>query len=135
MMEKIKVLLADDEPDIVEVMAKKVNEDGYEVVIAYNGEDAWHKIQSELPDVILLDINMPGMTGFDVLRALRQNPPSAKWVPVIIISARTELNDMQQGFELEADHYITKPCGIAEVLKAIKLMAQLIPQHRSKDEG
>jgi DNA-binding response OmpR family regulator len=133
-MGDIKVLLADDEADIVEVMAKKVNEAGYQTVIAYDGEDAWRKIQSELPDMVLLDINMPGMNGFEVLNALRKNTPGNKWVPVIMVSARTELNDMQKSFDLEADHYITKPCGIEEVLKAIRLMAQLIPQHKAKDE-
>jgi len=133
-MDKIKVLLADDEPDIVNMMAKKVGEAGNDVVIAYDGVDAWGKIENELPDVVLLDINMPGMTGFEVLQKIRRTPPQGKWIPVIIISARTELNDLQQGFDLEADHYITKPCAMQDVLKAIQLMVQLIPQHKSKED-
>ena len=133
-MDKLKVLLADDEPDIVEMMAKKVGEAGYATVIAYDGEDAWRKIQSELPDVVLLDVNMPNMSGFDVLRTLRLQASAQKWIPVVIISARSELQDLQKGFELEADHYLTKPCSIEDVLKAIKLMSALIPQHKSKNE-
>jgi len=133
-MDKVKVLLADDEPDIVNMMAKKVSEAGNDVVIAYDGTDAWRKIESEHPDVVLLDINMPGMTGYEVLQKIRKTPPHGKWIPVIIVSARTELNDLQQGFDLEADHYITKPCAMSDVIKAIKLMIQLIPRHKSKEE-
>ncbi|HLF18280.1 MAG TPA: response regulator [Candidatus Omnitrophota bacterium] len=134
-MAKTKVLMADDEQDVVEVMAKHVSEAGYDSVIAFDGEDAWRKIQSELPDVVLLDINMPGMNGFEVLQALRQQNAIRKWIPVIIISARKELKDVQKGFDLDADHYITKPCTIQDVLKAVQLMVQLIPQHKSKNEA
>jgi DNA-binding response OmpR family regulator len=133
-MDRIKVLLADDEPDIVNMMAKKVNEAGNDVVIAYDGEEAWRKIESELPDVVLLDINMPGLTGYEVLEKIRKTPPQGKWIPVIIISARTELTDLQKGFDLEADHYITKPCAMGDVLKAVNLMIQLIPQHKTREE-
>ena len=133
-MDKLKVLLADDEPDVVEMMAKKVAEAGYATVIAYDGEDALRKIKSELPDIVLLDINMPHMSGFDVLRSLRTAPPQEKWIPVVIVSARGELPDMQKGFELEADHYLTKPCGMEDILKAIRLMSALIPSHKSKHE-
>src|SRR3989338_2359832 len=131
---KFKILLADDEPDIREIMAKKIAHEGYAVVTAEDGQEAWEKIKKENPDVILLDLGMPKMDGFTVLKNLRENPPSSKWQPVVIISARAELNDMQKGFPLEADHYITKPCHIADVLKAIQLMLALIPQRKSKKE-
>ena len=131
---KTKILLADDEKDIRDVMAKKIAQEGYEVIVAKDGKDAWDKIRKEDPDVILLDLNMPEMDGFTVLKNLRDTPPSSKWQPVVIISARTELNDMQKGFSLEADHYITKPCHIVDVLKAIQLMLALIPQRKSKKE-
>jgi len=130
-MEKIKILLADDEKDIRDIMAKKIAQEGYTVITAKDGQDAWEKIQSEDPDVVLLDLNMPKMDGFEVLQKLRQTPPSKKWQPVVIISARTELQDMQRGFSLEADHYLTKPCNINDILKAIKLMLNIIPQHKS----
>jgi len=132
--EVIKVLIADDEADILEVMGKKIAAEGYMVIKAKDGEEAWNKIVSESPDVILLDLNMPKMDGFTVLKNLRENPPSKKWQPVIIISARSEMEDMQKGFSLEADHYLTKPCQISEVLKAIALMSGLIPQRKSSQE-
>ena len=134
MTPKIKILLADDEKDVREVMAKKIAREGYEVAVAKDGEEAWEKIKKEDPDVILLDLNMPKMDGFAVLRKLREEPPSKKWQPVVIISGRTELDDMQKGFSMEADHYITKPCHMADILKAIQLMLNLIPQRKSKME-
>ena len=133
-MEKIKVLIADDESDILEVMSKKIRAEGYEVVTAQDGLQAWDLIVSESPDVILLDLTMPQMDGFSVLKKLRQHPPSEKWQPVIIISGLNELEDMNKGLALEADHYITKPCRIDDILKAIRLMVALIPQRKSKAE-
>jgi two-component system OmpR family response regulator len=133
-MGKIKVLVADDEKDILDVMVKKINLAGYDVVSAEDGEEAWEKIQRADPDIIVLDLNMPKMDGFSVLKNLREHPPQDKWQPVIIVSARTELADMQKGFSLEAEHYLTKPCHIDDVLKAIALMENLIPQRKSKLE-
>jgi len=129
-MANLKILMADDEPELLEVMSKKVREEGYIVITAQDGQEAWDKIQSDSPDIILLDLNMPKMSGFEVLRALREHPPINKWQPVIIISARGELEDIQKGLSLDAEHYIMKPCQINDVLKAIRLMANLIPQHK-----
>lgn len=131
MNSQIKILMADDEEDILSVMSKKIAKEGYQVVTAKDGKEAWEKIQSESPDIILLDLTMPRMDGFQVLKNLRENPPSAKWQPVIIVSARRELEDMQKGFSMEADHYISKPCTVADILKAIQLMIKLIPQRKS----
>ncbi len=133
-MSPIKVLMADDEPDVLAIMAKKIKAAGYDVVTAVDGQEAWDKIIVENPDVILLDITMPKLEGFEVLKRLRETPPSKKWQPVIIISAREELTDIQKGYSLEADHYLTKPCNIDDVLSGIRLMAQLIPQHKTPGE-
>lgn len=129
---KIKILMADDEHDVLVIMAKRIAAEGYEVVTASDGEEAWNKIKSESPDVILLDISMPKKDGFSVLKELRTNPPSSKWQPVIIISAHRELDSMKQGFSLEADHYIIKPCSIDDILKSIRLMISLIPQRQNE---
>lgn len=130
----IKILMADDEEDILSVMAKKISKEGYLVVTASDGQEAWDKIKSESPDVILLDLTMPKLDGFQVLKNLRDNPPTNKWQPVIIVSARRELEDMQKGFSMEADHYISKPCTVSDIIKAIHLMVKLIPQHKSQSE-
>jgi CheY-like chemotaxis protein len=132
--EKLKVLVADDEPDIVSLMIRQIEKAGYNVISAYDGQEAWDKIVGESPDIILLDLTMPKMDGFAVLERLRAHPPSNKWQPVIIVSARGGLTDMQRGFSLEADHYLTKPCQMEDVVKGINLMATLIPQRKTKTE-
>ena len=133
-METLKILMADDEPEILDIMAKKVFVQGYTVIKAHDGEEAWKKIQNESPDIIILDLNMPKKNGFEVLQQLRENPPEEKWQPVIIVSARTELEDVKKGLSLEAEHYIVKPCSIDDIIKAIKLVTSLIPQHKSPTE-
>ncbi len=133
-MSKMKILMADDEPAILEIMAKKVEMSGYDVVTAKDGQEAWEKIVSESPDIILLDLTMPRKDGWEVLKDLRQKPPSPKWQPVIIISALREFRDIQQGFSLEADHYLTKPCSMEDIIKAIQLMVKLIPQRKTSFE-
>ncbi len=130
----LKILMADDEPEILEIMAKRITQEGFDVISALDGQEAWGKIQSESPDIVLLDLNMPKMNGFEVLKALRDHPSSEKWQPVIIISTRGELEDIQKGLSLEAEHYLVKPCSVDNILKAIQLVAKLIPQHKSPSE-
>ncbi len=127
-MSKAKVLIADDEPEILDVMVRKVALEGYEVFDAKDGQEAWEKIQKENPDVIVLDITMPHKGGLEVLRDLRKNPSSLKWQPVILVSAHRDLEDLKKGFALEADHYIGKPCRVEDIIKAIKLMLSLAPK-------
>lgn len=130
-MGNIKVLMADDEIEVLDIMARKVQEQGYDVIKASDGNDALEKIIRESPDVILLDINMPGRSGFEILKDVRENPTSSKWQPVIIVSARSDFDDLKRGYRFQADHYITKPCSIEEIIKVIKLMVNLIPQRKS----
>ncbi len=130
-MDVIKVLMADDEEAILEIMAKKVAAQGYQVITARDGQEAWDKITTQTPDIILLDLTMPNMDGWEVLSRLRANPSGKKWQPVIIISALGEVDSVRKGFELEADHYLTKPCRIEDILKAIRLMVALIPQRNN----
>lgn len=125
----IKVLMAEDEPEVLDVMARKVASVGYVVVTARDGEEAWDKIQKESPDVIILDLIMPKKNGFEVLKRVRECSTADKWQPVIIVSAKKELQDLQEGYALEADHYIAKPCQMEDILKSIRLMVSLIPQH------
>ncbi len=133
-MSQAKILIADDETEVLGVMQKRIAKEGYRVITAQDGEQAWEKIKSDDPDVILLDLRMPKMDGLTVLKNLRENPPTAKWQPVIIVSAMGEIEDMKKGFDLEADHYITKPCQMEDVIKSIHLMLTLIPARRSKFE-
>ena len=126
--------MADDDPIIVDILAKRLSHEGYEIVKAFNGQEALNKIKSESPDVIILDLTMPKKDGFEVLKELRENPPSDKWQPVIIVSGRNELTDVRKGYTLEADHYLVKPCSVDEILKSIKLMIALIPKRKLPSE-
>lgn len=76
-----------------------------------------------------MDLMMPKQNGFEVLRRVRTHLSVDKWQPVIIVSAKRELEDLREGYALEADHYMTKPCPIEDILKSIRLMVSLIPQH------
>ena len=133
-MKAIKVLLADDERDILDIMAKKIAQEGFVVITARDGQEAWEKITSELPDVVVLDLSMPRLDGFSVLKNLRKHPPVDKWIPVIIVSGQGELQDVHKGLSLEADHYLVKPCAARDIIKAIELMVALIPLRKSTDE-
>jgi CheY-like chemotaxis protein len=112
-------------------MARKIASQDYEVITAKDGQEAWAKIVSEVPDVVILDLNMPKMDGWAVLSQLRQNPPSKRWQPVIIVSAQNELVNFQKGVNMEADHYLSKPCQIEDILRAIRLMLSLVPQRNT----
>jgi two-component system OmpR family response regulator len=133
-MEKVKILVADDEPAILEIMSKRIAREGFEVTSVSDGAAAWQKIQSEAPDVVILDRTMPEMDGFTVLQMLRQNPPHKKWIPVIIVSARGEVKDLEDGMSLQADHYLVKPCPVEEIVKGIRLMLSLIPLRKADAE-
>ncbi len=134
MINKTKVLLADDDVMIVDILAKRLTLEGYEVVKAFDGQMAWEKIKTDSPDVIILDLTMPKKDGLEILKELREHPPSAKWQPVVIVSGRNELEDMKKGYTLEADHYLVKPCSVDDILKAIRLMIALIPQRKSSTD-
>ena len=127
----IKILIADDEEVVLEIMARKIASQGYGVITAKDGQEAMDKIISELPDIIILDLNMPKMDGWAVLSQLRRNPPTKRWQPVIIVSAQNELESFKKSLNMEADHYLTKPCQIEDILKAIRLMLSLIPQRNT----
>jgi len=124
----IKILIADDEAVVLEIMAQKIASQNYHVITAEDGQEAWEKIKAEVPDVIILDLNMPKMDGWQVLAQLRQNPPTKRWLPVIIVSAQNELESFKKGVNLEADHYLSKPCQLEDILKSIRLMLSLVPQ-------
>jgi len=124
--------MADDEEDALDIMARAVSRRGYTVVKAIDGQEAWEKIKKEDPDIILLDLMMPRMHGLTILKKLREDPLPGRIQPVVIISALNELEDVKKGFAHEADHYITKPCTVDTVLKAVQMMCELIEKQQDK---
>jgi len=103
-----KILIVDDEPFNVDYLEQEFEELNYETISAVNGQEALDKVQSESPDLILLDIMMPVMDGFEVLRRLKANP-EFRDIPVIVISAMNDLQSVVKGVKMGADDYLPKP--------------------------
>lgn len=103
-----KILVVEDEKDILELIAFNLECSGYTVFKASNGEDGLQLANAEMPDLILLDIMMPGIDGFDVCRSLKQEQKTRK-IPIIMLTARGEDTDIVSGLELGAEDYVTKP--------------------------
>ncbi len=120
-----KILVVDDSKDAVDVLSKRLIREGYEVAVAFDGEEALLKVKEANPDVILLDLMMPKLNGFEVLKEIREKQKD-KWRPIIIVSAQAELESLQKCYSMEADHYLIKPCSIDNVLQAVKTMISLL---------
>lgn len=123
-MKDIKILIAEDNAELLELMSDRLEYEGYTVVACADGEQAWTRIQKEDPDVILLDLMMPKMDGLTLLEKIRK-APGEKYRPVIIVSAKGELEDLRKGFSMEADHYLTKPWEMQDILNGIKMVLKL----------
>ncbi len=107
-MLKLKILIADDEPFNLDYLEQELGELDYETVSVGDGGEAWEKVQSEHPDLVLLDIMMPVMDGFEVLSRLKANP-ATRDIPVIVISADDDLKSVVRGIKLGAEDYLPKP--------------------------
>ena len=108
------VLVADDDPDILDLVRYRLERSGYAVATADNGADAV-RLASELsPALAVLDVMMPGLTGFDVTRRLREDPQTVR-IPVILLTARAQEADVQEGFAAGADDYLRKPFSPREL--------------------
>lgn len=111
-----KILIVDDEKPIVEILKINLVKDGYTVFEAYDGEEAVNKAMVEEPDLILLDVMLPKLDGFSVLKKIREKSS----VPILMLTAREEEFDKVLGLELGADDYITKPFSIRELMARVK---------------
>jgi DNA-binding response OmpR family regulator len=111
-----KILVVDDEERMARFIRLNLEHDGFQVVEAYRGQEAMEKLRTTLPDLILLDIMMPDMDGFEVLKIVRE----VSDVPVIMLTAKGEEDDKVKGLELGADDYITKPFSPRELVSRIK---------------
>ena len=107
-MAKEKILVVDDEEDIIELVRFNLSKDGYRIDSSLTGEDALKKVRSDSFDLIILDLMLPGIDGLDVTRKLRDNPKTRS-VPIVMLTAKGEEPDIVAGLELGADDYITKP--------------------------
>jgi len=114
------ILIADDQPDNLTLLARYLENEGYGYIKAVDGVEALEKVRSELPDLVLLDVNMPHKDGFAVLEEIRADP-ATQHIPVIILTAaRLDPAEIQSGLNMGADDYITKPFGRRELLARIR---------------
>ncbi len=120
-MSKEKILVVDDEEDILELVRYNLLKNGYRVTCVSSGEQAIEKLKQETPQIILLDLMLPGMDGLDVCRNLRSNPATSS-IPIIMITAKGEDADIVSGLELGADDYLTKPFSPRVLLARIRAL-------------
>ena len=113
------ILAVDDDVDILDVLDMSLDADGFNVITAGDGLEALEKAESDLPDLILLDLMMPKMDGFEVIDRLRANSQT-RAIPVIMLTARTQINEKLQGLDAGADDYITKPFDLKELTARIR---------------
>lgn len=118
-MDKKRVLIVDDEPDVVESVKFSLELENIECLEAYDGEEALHKAKNEKPDLILLDIMLPKINGYKVARLLKFDE-EYKSIPIIMLTARTQEKDIKLGEETGADKYITKPFDMEMLVELVK---------------
>jgi DNA-binding response OmpR family regulator len=123
----MKILVADDDPDLLDLVAYALSQTGYLVVKAADGNAALTAFDAEAPDLVVLDINMPGQTGFEVCAAIR----GRSTVPVMMLTARGEEQDLVRALDLGADDYLTKPFSPRTLLARVKALLRRAQLERS----
>lgn len=134
MTEKKTVLVVEDEEDILALLHFNLVKAGYQVECAADGEEGLRKIGAKQPDILLLDLMLPGIGGLDICRQLRSEEKTAK-LPIIMLTARGEEADVVQGLELGADDYMTKPFSIKVLLARIQTVLRRNSEGESFDRN
>jgi phosphate regulon transcriptional regulator PhoB len=124
-----RVLVVEDERDVAELIRFNLTREGYDVIVAPTGADALKQVRDHRPDIILLDIMVPQLNGWEVCRRLKQDPATGA-IPVIMVTGRVEEGDKVLGFEMGADDYVTKPFSPRELLARIRAVVR-----RGKPDG
>lgn len=114
-----RVLLIEDEPNIIEAISYLLSRDGWTVHTHSDGETALDKVHQGIPDLIILDVMLPGRSGYDILRDLREDGATAD-VPVMMLTARGQAKDREMALSLGATQFMTKPFSNAEILGAVR---------------
>ncbi len=112
------VMIIEDEPDAADLFAEMMRLNGYRVLKTYSGAPAMALIAQEKPDLIILDIMMPGVSGLDVMRYLREQPQYST-IPVVVVSARATASDIEEGMAAGASVYLTKPVSYTDLKNAV----------------
>ena len=121
----VKILIVDDEKDIVELVSYNLEREGYSTVKALDGETALRKIRTEKPDLLILDLMLPGVGGLDICKMVRANPEISS-LPIIMLTAKADEVDKIIGLEIGADDYITKPFSVKELIARVRTILRRI---------
>ena len=118
-MAKQRVLVVDDDKEVARLMRAYLEQAGFDVLVANNGETAVHTLRREKPDLLLLDLMLPDRDGYDITRLVRADPVLAG-TPIIMLTARVDVTDKIVGLEMGADDYVTKPYNPREVVARVR---------------
>ncbi len=118
-----RILVAEDERDVAELIRYTLDREGFEVIVAANGADALREARDSRPDLVLLDLMLPQVNGWELCRRLKQDP-ATRALPVIMLTARSEEGDKVLGFELGADDYVTKPFSTRELVARVRAVVR-----------
>ncbi|MDY6843661.1 MAG: response regulator transcription factor [Thermodesulfobacteriota bacterium] len=126
-MSKEKILIVDDEKDIVELVAYHLGKEGFRMILSFDGEDAVRLAQRESPDLVILDLMLPGLDGLEVCRLLKRNQET-QHIPIIMLTAKAQETDIVVGLELGADDYVTKPFSPRELIARVNAVLRRVTQ-------
>ena len=113
-----RIIIVEDQPDVADLLEEMLSIDGYQVIKIHSSTGALSVIRAELPDVVLLDIMMPDVSGLEVLRFMRREP-GLQQIPVVIVSAKTLPEDIRTGFDSGATAYLTKPVDVGLLRRTV----------------
>ena len=118
-MAQKKILVVDDEKDIVELISYNLEQEGFAVIKAYDGQMAWERVKTAKPDLVVLDLMIPGIHGLEVCKLIRRDA-ATETLPIIMLTAKSDQVDKILGLELGADDYVTKPFNVRELIARIR---------------
>ena len=119
MADRKRILVVDDEPNILKLISFILKSNGYEAIEANSGSECLEKLKKERPDLIILDVMMPGMDGFEVARKISSNP-EISGIPILMLSSRAQFEDKMRGIESGATDYVTKPFNKEDLIQKVK---------------
>jgi two-component system phosphate regulon response regulator PhoB len=120
-MARPRILIIEDERALTEVLSYNLQREGYDVLVAHDGQEGLRKAQMQLPDIVILDLMLPGLDGLEVCRELRAGERT-RGVPILMLTAKAEETDQVVGFSMGADDYVTKPFSVKVLLQRVKAL-------------
>ena len=131
-MAQKKILVVDDEKDIIELISYNLEQEGFAVIKAYDGQMAWERVKTAKPDLVVLDLMIPGIHGLEVCKLIRRDA-ATETLPIIMLTAKSDQVDKILGLELGADDYVTKPFNVRELIARIRAVLRRYEGRQQKE--